>query len=77
MGSHSFSENDKGIIRLLKQKEMTRKELAEYGYHFGYEFLLKCERNGILLYESDDMKPENIKYGVYKIKRRKWTSGKK
>lgn len=65
MGTHAFTTKEKEIIKLLRKNEMTKNQLIKRGYEFDKVFLLKCENNGILLYESDE-ENSNKKYGVLK-----------
>ena len=50
-----FSEKELELIELLKNKEMTRKEIIEAGYPFSETFLDRCCNHGVAIYQSDDI----------------------
>lgn len=58
-----FSEKELELIELLKKKEMTRREIIKAGLPFSIEFLDRCNNNGVLIYQSDDIGIKQ-KYGV-------------
>ena len=65
MGTHNFTQKETELIELLKTQEMTKSQILAKGFVISRVFLMKCEKNGILLYESDE-ENQNKKYGVLK-----------